>query len=250
MKTLDMTKINDSVFLDQKKPLGSTKISLPVDGIKISREVFAYGRVSTENQNLGIQVDRFKMLGVKDDNIFLDQDSGKNDDRDQLQLLLRILRPGDKIVFYDLTRLGRNPKYLFTLVDHFYETGIQFQDLTNPFINTESTRTAEGELVFGIFALIGQFFRKQSNDKVLAGLKRYKEAGGKLGRPEGLSPRLKRLAPAAVVMHKNPTTTLSDICDAFKVSKGSIYKMFKHEEYDYKSYHKNHNNTNAKKLKL
>lgn len=247
MKTLEKNKINQNDFLDTYKAIGTTKIQKEIEGVKTQREVFAYGRVSTENQNLGIQVDRFNLLGIKEENIYLDTDSGKNDDRDQLQELLKVLRKGDKIVFYDLTRLGRNPRYLFTLVEHFQKIGIEFQDLTNPHINTESTRTAEGELIFGIFALIGQFFRKQSNEKVLAGLKRYKESGGSLGRPKGLSKKLLRIAPAVVMMHKNPTTTLEDICSTFQISKGSIYKIFSHEGYDYKAYHKNHNNTNAKK---
>lgn len=244
MKTLESDKINHIDFLETYKAIGSSKINTQITGLKTQREVFAYGRVSTENQNLGIQIDRFNLLGIKEKNIYVDTDSGKNDDRDQLQELLKVLRKGDKIVFYDLTRLGRNPKYLFTLVEHFQKTGIEFQDLTNPHINTESTRTAEGEL---IFALIGQFFRKQSNEKVLAGLKRYKDSGGSLGRPKGLSKKLLRIAPAVVMMHKNPTTTLEDICSTFQVSKGSIYKIFKHQGYDYKAYHKNHNNNNAKK---
>lgn len=237
-----MTKIDTKDLLKPKNQ------NTTVKGVKVDREIFAYGRVSTENQNLGIQVDRFNLLGIKEENIYLDTDSGKNDDRDQLQELLKVLRKGDKIVFYDLTRLGRNPRYLFTLVEHFQQTGIEFQDLTNPHINTESTRTAEGELIFGIFALIGQFFRKQSNEKVLAGLKRYKESGGLLGRPKGLSKKLLKIAPAVVMMHKNPNTTLDDISGCFQISKGSIYKIFAHEKYDYKSYHKNHNNSNAKKL--
>lgn len=214
----------------------------------INREVFAYGRISTDNQNLAIQLDKFNLLGIKEENIFLDEDSGKNDDRVELQKLLNKLRKGDKVVFYDLSRLGRNVKYLLTLTEHFYDIGVHFQDLTNPFINTESTKTAEGELVFLIFASIAQFFRKQSNAKVLDGLRKAKENGVQLGRPKGLSKKLQKIAPAVVMMHKNPTTTLADICAAFDVSRGSIYKMFEHEGYDYKSYHKNHNNTNAKKL--
>ena len=73
-------------------------------------ETFGYGRVSTDKQNLHIQVDRFSLLGIKEENIFLDEDSGKIDDRKELEKLLNKLRPRDKVVFYDLTRLGRNFK--------------------------------------------------------------------------------------------------------------------------------------------
>lgn len=210
------------------------------------REVFYYGRVSTENQNLDSQLDRFKLLGASEENVFVDKDSGKNDDRKELQNLLNKLRKGDKVVFYDLTRLGRNIKYLMTLVELFYSRGVDFEDLTNPFINTESTRTAEGELIFLLFGALGQYFRKSSNEKVRAGLAAAKARGKVGGRPKGLSKRLQDKASLAVIMHKNPETSIKDIMNALQMSQGSVYRCFEHEGYDYKSHHKNKGNQNAK----
>ena len=215
------------------------------------RQDFYYIRVSTESQNVDMQLDRVKLLGAKPENIFIDKDSGKNDDRKELQRLLGKLREGDKVIFYDLTRLGRNLKYLITLVEHFYASGIDFQDLTNPFINTESTRTAEGELIFMIFGALGQYFRKSSNEKVKAGLAAARARGKVGGRPKGLSEPLKKKAKLAVIMHKNPNTSIRDIMDALQMSQGSVYKCFKHEGYDYQSHHKNKGNKNAShKLKI
>lgn len=215
------------------------------------RQDFYYLRVSTESQNIDMQLDRVKLLGAKDENIFIDKDSGKNDDRKELQNLLNKLRPGDKVIFYDLTRLGRNLKYLITLVEHFYKTEVDFQDLTNPFINTESTRTAEGELIFLIFGALGQYFRKSSNDKVRAGLAAARVRGKFGGRPKGLSKRLLGVSSLAVIMHKNPDVSIRDIMDALKISQGSVYKCFKHENYDYQKQHKNKGNKNASyKLKV
>lgn len=210
------------------------------------KEQFAYGRVSTESQNLDMQVDRFNLLGIKSENIFVDKDSGKNDDRRELQKLLNKLRKGDKVVFYDITRLGRNLKYLITLIEHFNSIGVHFQDLTNPFINTESSRTAEGEFIFLIFAALGQYFRKSSNEKVKAGLAAAKARGKVGGRPKGLSKEIQEVAPIAVIMHKNPEVSIRDIMKALKISQGSVYKCFKHEGYDYKKQHKNKGNKNAK----
>lgn len=209
--------------------------------------LFAYGRTSTENQNLDSQLDRFKLLGVSPENIFVDQDSGKLDDRKELQKLLNKLRSGDKVVFYDLTRLGRNPKYLITLVEHFYENNINFQDITNPFINTESTKTAEGEFVFGVFAFLGQFVRKSIVEKVNAGIASAKARGKTGGRPSGPSDRTKEIAALAVIMHKNPNTSISDIRKTFNISQGTVYKCFEHEGYDYKNFHKNTGNNNRTK---
>lgn len=210
------------------------------------RQDFYYLRVSTESQNVDMQLDRVKLLGAKDENIFIDKDSGKNDDRKALKQLLDKLRTGDKVIFYDLTRLGRNLKYLITLVEHFYATGIDFKDLTNPFINTESTRTAEGELIFLIFGALGQYFRKSSNEKVKAGLEAAKARGKFGGRPKGLSEKLKAKSKLAVIMHKNPETSIKDIMIALDMASASVYKCFEYEGYDYKKYHKNKGNKNAK----
>lgn len=209
------------------------------------KQDFFYGRISTESQNLDIQLDRFSLMGAKEENIFLDKDSGKNDDRKELQKLLNKLRKGDKVVFYDLTRLGRNVKYLITLVEHFNSIGVDFQDLSNPFINTESTRTAEGELIFLIFGALGQYFRKSSNEKVRAGLASARARGKFGGRPKGLSDKLKEKASLAVIMHKNPDVSIKDIMKALDISQGSVYRCFDHEGYNYKRQHKNKGNKNA-----
>lgn len=209
-------------------------------------EQFAYGRVSTEVQNLDIQVDKFLLIGIKKENIFLDKDSGKNDDRTELQNLISKLRKGDKVVFYDITRLGRNLKYLITLIEHFNTLEVHFRDLTNPFINTESSRTAEGEFIFLIFAALGQYFRKASNEKVKAGLASARSRGKIGGRPKGLSARLQKKAALAVIMHKNPETSIKDIMKTLEMSQGSVYRCFEHEKYNYKAQHKNKGNKNAK----
>jgi DNA invertase Pin-like site-specific DNA recombinase len=163
-----------------------------------------------------------------------------------LQKLLNKLRKGDKVVFYDLTRLGRNLKYLITLIEHFSSIGVHFQDLSNPFINTESSRTAEGEFIFLIFAALGQYFRKSSNEKVKAGLASARKRGKFGGRPKGLSERLKEKSSLAVIMHKNPDVSIKDIMKALQISQGSVYRCFEHEKYDYKKQHKNKGNKNAK----
>lgn len=208
-------------------------------------EVFFYGRVSTESQNLDIQLDRFSLFDPKPENIFLDKDSGKTDDRVELQKMLSKLRKGDKVVFYDLTRLGRNLKYLISLVELFSDRGVEFECLTNPFINTESSNTAEGEFIFLIFAALGQYFRKASNEKVNAGLKAARARGRVGGRPRGISAKLKEISSLAVIMHKDPENSIADIRKVLKISQGSVYKCFDYQGYDYKKYHKNAGNKNA-----
>ena len=53
---------------------------------------YAYGRVSSKDQNEARQVQDFLKEGIIEDNIFIDKKSGKDFDREEYQLLKQILR--------------------------------------------------------------------------------------------------------------------------------------------------------------
>lgn len=208
------------------------------------KEIFGYARVSTESQNLDMQIDMLLTSGVEKHNIFAEKESGSKTDRKQLDRLLGKLRKGDEVLFYDLTRVGRNLVHLITLIDWFREREISFRDLTNPAVNHVSIDTANGWVIFAFNAMLAEFNRKKSNENVVRGLEAARRRGKIGGRPKGLSQRLKEIAPAVVLMHKNPESSINDIKKAFKISQGSVYNCFRHEKYDYTKHHKNRGNKN------
>lgn len=208
------------------------------------KEVFGYARVSTEAQNLDMQIDMLKTSGVEEHNIFAEKESGSKKDRKQLELLLSKLRQGDEVLFYDLTRVGRNLVHLITLIDWFRERKISFRDLTNPAVNNVSVETANGWVIFAFNAMLAEFNRKKSNENVIRGLEAARKRGKKGGRRPGPTNRLKEKAPLAVLMHKNPDTSLTDIKKALNISGNSVYKCFEIEGYDYTKHHKNRANNN------
>lgn len=69
---------------------------------------FAYVRVSTKEQNTDRQIAKMKELGVDERNIFVDKMSGKDFDREEYQMMKRMLRKGDLLYIDSLDRLGRN----------------------------------------------------------------------------------------------------------------------------------------------
>lgn len=206
--------------------------------------LFGYARVSTENQKLDSQIDALTAFGVEKHNIYADTDSGKKTDRKELEMLLNQLRTGDMVVFYDLTRIGRNLKHLITIMDFFSEHKIEFKDLTNPAIDTKSMETPAGKLIFVLFGALGEFFREQSNEKVRAGLASARRKGKFGGRPKGLSEKLKKIAPAVASMYKDPNVSINDIRKAFGIAQGSVYKCLQHQKVNYQKTHKNKGNNN------
>lgn len=74
--------------------------------------VYGYARVSTKNQKEDRQVEALTKNGVTKDNIFLDKEGGKDFNRDEYQLMKKILKRTDDnlLIVKSIDRLGRNYK--------------------------------------------------------------------------------------------------------------------------------------------
>ena len=114
-----------------------------------------YVRVSTEEQDIAIQMDAMKRYGVE--KVFVEKVSGKNTDRKQLNEMLDFIRSGDAVIVYSFSRLARNTRDLLKLVDTFREKGVDFVSVKE----TIDTTTPQGYLMLSVFAAIYQFEREQ-----------------------------------------------------------------------------------------
>ncbi|MBQ19126.1 MAG: resolvase [Flavobacteriales bacterium] len=210
---------------------------------------FGYARVSTESQNLDMQIDLLLAHGVAPENIFSEKESGAKNDREELDALLMRLREGDIILFYDLSRVGRNLIHLLTLVEWFRDRKIDFKDLTNPSINTQNVDTPSGYMIFAISALFADVQRKNIRHNVIKGLEAAKRRGKVGGRPRGLSKRLIKKAPLVAAMYKSkdPEYSISDIRQVNEISQASVYKCLIHEGIDINANHRNKGNNNRTK---
>ena len=73
-------------------------------GMYMEEKLYAYGRVSTREQNLDRQMIAFQALGVPPENIFVDKQSGKDFDLPAYQKMLTILEAGDTLTINIKTR--------------------------------------------------------------------------------------------------------------------------------------------------
>src|SRR6185295_10570273 len=92
----------------------------------------------------------------------------------------------DVLVCWRLDRLGRNLRHLVTLIEELQALGIAFVSLGEGIDCT----TPAGKLQLHILAALAEFERGRIRERVLAGLKRARTQGKRLGRP--------RKAPAAI----------------------------------------------------
>ena len=173
-----------------------------------------YARVSTEEQNLDRQLDILKQAGC--DRIFEEKVSGIKKDRPELNKMLDQIRTGD-VIISDLTRLSRSVKDLFSLVEQIEEKGANIKSIKESWVDTT---TAQGKLMFTIFAGISQFERDLISQRTIEGLNAARARGEKGGRPKTNEKDIK----LAVKMYNSKNYSISEITKATGVSKTTLYR--------------------------
>ncbi|KWO69033.1 recombinase family protein [Burkholderia territorii] len=175
-----------------------------------------YARVSTDDQNLDLQRDALRLAGVG--TIYEEAASGKNAARQELNHCLKALRAGDTLLVWRLDRLGRSLPDLVNIVAGLEEKGIGFESITEKI----ETTSADGKLVFHVFAALAEFERNLIRERTQAGLVAARARGRSSGRKPKLNARqireIKRLM-------SDPTISVGQIAERYKVSRTTIYNV-------------------------
>jgi len=79
--------------------------------------LIGYARVSTQEQDLNLQLDALEKVGCTKDKIFIDKISGVKAERPGLGKCLAEIQPGDTLLVCRLGRLGRSMPHLVSLVE-------------------------------------------------------------------------------------------------------------------------------------
>ena len=180
-----------------------------------------YARVSTQEQNLALQLDALKNIGC--DKIYQEKISGASADRPELKKLLELIREGDTLVIWKLDRLGRSLGHLIALVADLEQRQIGLLSLNDPV----DTTTAQGRLIFRIFASLAEFEREVIRERTLAGLASARRRGQLLGRPKGLSKAAQQKARIAESLYKEAVYSVEQIARELSISKTTLYKYLR-----------------------
>lgn len=144
--------------------------------------LIGYARVSTEEQNLALQLDALTRAGCG--RIFQDEGiSGVAINRPALADALAALRPGDVLVTWKLDRLGRSLAHLIDIIARLGEAEIGFRSLSEAI----DTTTASGRLLFHVMGALAEFERALIGERTRAGMAAAKARGALLGRPPKLT---------------------------------------------------------------
>ena len=96
--------------------------------------IFGYIRVSSKDQNPQRQIEALKEYEkeLKDENIFMDKQPGKDFNRDNYLELKKLLREGDTLIVKELDRFGRNKEMIKDELSWMNDKGVRVKILDIP----------------------------------------------------------------------------------------------------------------------
>lgn len=176
-----------------------------------------YARVSTQDQDLSLQLDALKEVGCR--KIYQEKVTGASKERPQLEKMIAQLRAEDVVVIWKLDRLARSLKDLVSLVNEIQKQGAELHSLNDHI----DTTTPHGKFTFHLFAALAEFERDLIRDRTKAGLAAARARGRKGGRPKGLSKKAQHTAIIAEQLYQEGELTINEICEQLSISRGTLY---------------------------
>ena len=157
--------------------------------------VALYARVSTNQQDPDVQLRELRSLatarGWTIAKEYVDTGiSGASTSRPELSRMLVDAHRGRfaGILVWRLDRLGRSLRHLVTVVEDLLARGIEVISATEP--HMDST-TPTGRLLRNIFASVAEYEREMIRERVVAGLRKAKASGKRIGRPRAVLNRFR-----------------------------------------------------------
>ena len=141
-----------------------------------------YARVSTDEQNLDLQIDA--LTAAECDVIYRDEGiSAAARNRPQFAAALEALNPGDRLVIWKMDRAFRSLLDALQVLDALERCGNAFHSLTEAI----DTATPMGRFAYQIINAFGELERALIAERTKAGIEAARQRGAKIGRPRKLS---------------------------------------------------------------
>ncbi len=151
-------------------------------------KIYGYMRVSTREQNEDRQRIALLEMGVPEQNIYMDKQSGKDFDRPQYKRLLRKLGEDTVLFVKSIDRLGRNYADLneqWRIITK--EKGADIVVIDMPILDTRREKNLLGtfisDIVLALLSYVAENERANIRQRQAEGIAAARERGVKFGRP-------------------------------------------------------------------
>lgn len=154
------------------------------------RRIWGYARVSTDDQDLTLQIDALLKYGVKEEHIKREHASGGTMNRPEWNKIMRYKREGDVVVVWKLDRLGRTLTGVLETLEEMKDEGVDLVSITDSW----DTTTPMGDAMFKIALIFAELERKMISERTKAGIAAKRmESGKHWGRKGQIDSSPKRL---------------------------------------------------------
>ena len=150
--------------------------------------IYGYMRVSSKEQNEDRQKIALTEMGVPENNIYMDKQSGKDFERTQYKLLLRKLNENSVLYIKSIDRLGRNYGELneqWRIITKEKKADIVVIDM--PLLDTRREKNLLGtfisDVVLALLSYVSENERTNIKQRQAEGIAAAKARGVKFGRP-------------------------------------------------------------------
>lgn len=192
---------------------------------------YGYARCSTNEskQDINRQKRELKDMGIKEDNIFFEYESGTKDDRKELNRLMQIVKAGDSITSLEVSRLTRSTQKLCEIIKEVQERQIKLVIAGSITIDCSPGRELDAiskgmMLMWGVFA---ELERDIITARIKSGILNAREKGVRLGRPEITMETLPYNFLKYYPMFQNGSVNLSELSRLSGISRPTIYKYLR-----------------------
>lgn len=139
---------------------------------------FGFARVSTDDQDLSLQMAALEKEGIVPELVFAEHASGKTVKRANIERMFRIMTKGDTLVVWKLDRLGRDLAGVLEVIKRLNDEGIELISITERF----DTATPMGKAFMQLSLVFAELERNMISERTKAGMAAKKAAGQKFGR--------------------------------------------------------------------
>ncbi len=133
-------------------------------------KVYGYVRVSSTDQNEDRQLIALSEVGVADENIYIDKQSGKDFERPQYKRMIKKLKSGDLLYILSIDRLGRNyediQKQWRVLTK---DIGLDICVIDMPLLDTRNGKDLMGTFIADLVLQILSFVAQSERENIKSG---------------------------------------------------------------------------------
>lgn len=142
--------------------------------------IYGYGRVSTNKQELDIQVKALKEAGAT--KVYKEKISGAKADRKELAKLLSEIKAGDTLVVTKADRIARSLSQLENIVTDLTNRGVSVHIINMGMFTTETMANPMTKLLFNVLGAFAEFERDMILERTQEGIQNARDKGVKFGR--------------------------------------------------------------------